>query len=99
MVILYFETVFRQLDKLLAAILFGVANMTISLHVALEEKAGMKWACWACWFLNVVQRDHCAKQRAGIPMTFRDYIVAGTLLIVLTGLLISVPYCLARAVI
>ncbi|OYV24528.1 MAG: hypothetical protein B7W99_01895 [Rhodospirillales bacterium 20-58-10] len=83
----YFETVFYQLDCLLCGIIFGVKSCTISLHAALEEAAGVRWACWLCGLLNLVQPNHCADQRAGVPMGFGNYVVAAVMLLALSAFL------------
>lgn len=83
-VVSYCETVGIQLDELLCAIIFGVRGMTISLHAALEEATGARWACWLCDFLSFwVQRHHCADQRRGLPMGGENYLraIAGLLLL------------------
>ncbi len=73
----YFIAVGVQLDEFLCALIFGVRGVTISLHAALEAKAGRRWACWLCAVLSwLVQHDHCADQLAGKPMTLRNYTIA-----------------------
>jgi len=90
--IAYFEAVGYQLDCLLCAIIFGIKNCTISLHAALEELTGARWACWLCGLLELVQKNHCADQRAGLPMQLPNYIRAFTGLVALSLLMFGVGY-------
>ncbi len=67
--LIYLDAVGVQLDCFLCAIIFGIKGQTISIHAALERKAGKKWACLLCAFLSwLVQHDHCQDQLDGIPM-------------------------------
>jgi hypothetical protein len=87
----YLIAVGFQLDELLCAILFGVMDTTISLHVALEAKAGKKWACLFCKFLSwLVQRDHCQDQLDNVPMQLDNYIRALIGLLLLAALIVIV---------
>lgn len=89
----YFEAVGYQFDCLLCAIIFGIRATTISMHAALEELTGARWACWLCAVLGwLVQRDHCADQRAGVPMQLGNYIRAFIGLVGLTLLLFALGY-------
>lgn len=61
----------------------GRANETVSLHAADEEHTAI-WARLLCALLSViVQRHHCAKQRAGLPMSAPSYVRAGVALTIL----------------
>ncbi len=87
----YFKTIGLQFDELLCAILFGVMNTTISMHVALEMQAGKKWACLFCDLLSLlVQRNHCQDQLDNVPMSTGNYIRAFIALLVL-AVIILVP--------
>jgi hypothetical protein len=90
--ILYFEAVGTQLDCLLCAVIFGIKGRTISMHAALEELTGKRWACWLCGLLNWVQQNHCADQRAGVAMPLPSYIRAFIGLIALTLILFGIGY-------
>ena len=66
----------------------GVPGQTISIRAANAEKEGRVWGCVFCSFLNVVQWHHCAKQLAGTPMRWWNYMIALALLIGAPSLMI-----------
>ncbi len=63
-------------EALNVVVLDGEAGQTVSIHAADDQKTA-RWAAILCAILSfVVQHDHCADQRNGIPMTTWSYVRA-----------------------
>lgn len=56
----------------------GASDQTVSQDAAVADlQLHERWAVWLCAALSVlVQRGHCAKQIAGAPMSFCNYVRA-----------------------
>ncbi len=66
-------------DETLNVLAFGgQANQTVSVDAAVSDlKLHQKWAVWVCAALSVlVQKGHCPKQIAGVPMSACNYVRA-----------------------
>ncbi len=66
-------------DETLNVLAFGgAANQTVSVDAAVSDlKFHQKWAVWMCAALSVlVQKGHCPKQLAGVPMSACNYLRA-----------------------
>jgi hypothetical protein len=75
----YCENVGIAFDRLVnASFLAGDKDETVSLHAALDARAGRRWACVFCRVLSVlVQRNHCADQFLPGTSTPATFIRAG----------------------
>lgn len=51
----------RWLDEGLNVLTGGDANETMSSRAGKAQKNGRAWACVLCRFLDLFQKDHCAK--------------------------------------
>lgn len=51
----------RLLDEAFNVLTGGDANETMSSRAGKGQREGKKWACILCRFLDIFQRDHCAR--------------------------------------
>lgn len=51
----------RLLDEALNVLTGGDANETMSSRAGKGQREGKRWACYLCRFLDLFQRDHCAR--------------------------------------
>lgn len=88
----YIQRIGLAVDELLNVIWFsGRPDQTISVHAALEQRKGTRWACVLCKILDVlVERDHCPKQftegPTGIVAGIRSILALIVLLLPFWGL-------------
>lgn len=57
----YLLNVLAGIDRACNAVLGGDPRETISSRAQKAQAAGKRWACVLCRFLDIFQRDHCAK--------------------------------------
>ena len=68
--------------------LLGKRDETTSLHAAHADASGKRWGCIFCHWLNVIEKDHCAKVLAGDPTpTFAALRAGGALGLFYLGML------------
>lgn len=60
-IILYLANIFKALDRLLNAVTFGSGDETLSSRLGKKQAKGSHFACVFCRFLDIFQRDHCAR--------------------------------------
>lgn len=51
----------RWLDEGINVLTGGDANETLSSRAGKGAKEGKRWACLLCRFLDLIQKDHCAR--------------------------------------
>lgn len=51
----------RWIDEGLNVLTGGDANETMSSRAGKGVKEGKRWACVLCRFLDLIQKDHCAR--------------------------------------
>jgi hypothetical protein len=74
----YLERCGVEFDTAVNVLAGGQLGQTVSLRVAIAARAGKRWGCVFCWFLNwAVQRNHCALQFQNVPSPVLTYIRAG----------------------
>jgi hypothetical protein len=87
----WLTAVFYALDMLLCAILTGRKATTLSMASAQGESKKILAACIFCDFLSLwVQKNHCQKTLAGIPMGENNELRAGLGLLLLAALIWTV---------
>lgn len=74
----YLERCGIEFDTAVNVLTGGQLGQTVSYRVAVAARAGKRWGCVFCWFLNwAVQRNHCALQFVNVPSTVMTYLRAG----------------------
>ncbi len=72
----------------------GVRDETTSLHAAEADADGRAWGCVFCRFLNIVERDHCAKVLRGDPTPVFAALRAGLCLLLFDTTLLWILFSL-----
>lgn len=96
----YFQRIGLAVDELFNVVWFnGRPDQTISLHAALDQRKGKRWACVLCRILDVlVERNHCANQfvegPTGTAAAIRSILALGALFLPFYGLAQLVEYVL-----
>ena len=96
---IYFVTLFSQIDELLCVLFGGARDTTISLTAARAEAKRERWGCILCWWLHQTLRQrHCARTLAGESMSgFAQVSAAVQLAIVFALIFYGVPWLIGCA--
>lgn len=57
----YLVNILKALDRLLNALTLGSGDETLSSRLGKKQAEGSRFACFFCRFLDLFQRDHCAR--------------------------------------
>ena len=96
----YIQRIGLAVDELFNVIWFnGRPDQTISLHAALDQRKGKRWACILCRILDVmVEHNHCANQfiegPTGTAAAIRSILALCALFLPFFGLYQLVEYLL-----
>lgn len=74
----YWQRVGIEFDIAVNVLTGGQLGQTVSYRSAVAWRAGKRWGCIMCWFLNwAVQKNHCPEQFTSDPTPNFDMMRAG----------------------